>query len=89
MVFAFSQSGETYDTKTALEYAKDHGAPTAAVVNVMGSAISMMVDQVIMQGSGPEICVVSTKAALAANFYYDTCSSGTGTHADTDFPKGI
>ena len=68
MVFAFSQSGETYDTKTALEYAKDHGAQTAAVVNVMGSAISMMVDQVIMQGSGPEICVVSTKAALAQTF---------------------
>ena len=34
----------------------------------MGSAISMMVDQVIMQGSGPEICVVSTKAALAQTF---------------------
>ena len=68
MAFAFSQSGETYDTKTALEYAKDHGAQTAAVVNVMGSAISMMVDQVIMQGSGPEICVVSTKAALAQTF---------------------
>ena len=68
MAFAFSQSGETYDTKTALEYAKNHGAQTAAVVNVMGSAISMMVDQVIMQGSGPEICVVSTKAALAQTF---------------------
>ena len=34
----------------------------------MGSAISMMADQVIMQGSGPEICVVSTKAALAQTF---------------------
>ena len=68
MVLALSQSGETYDTKTSLEYAKTHGAKTAAVVNVMGSAISMMVDQVIMQGSGPEICVVSTKAALAQTF---------------------
>jgi len=68
MVLAFSQSGETYDTKNALEYSKSKGASTAAVVNVMGSAISMMVDQVIMQGSGPEICVVSTKAALAQTF---------------------
>ncbi len=68
MVLALSQSGETYDTKSSLEYAKLHGAQTAAVVNVMGSAISMMVDQVIMQGSGPEICVVSTKAALAQTF---------------------
>ena len=39
------------------------GAKTAAIVNV-GSSISRMVS-VIMQGSGPEICVVSTKAALA------------------------
>ena len=68
LVLALSQSGETYDTKTALGYAKTSGAQTAAVVNVMGSAISMMVDQVIMQGSGPEICVVSTKAALAQTF---------------------
>ena len=68
MVLAISQSGETYDTKTALVYAKECGAKTAAIVNVMGSAISMMVDQVIMQGSGPEICVVSTKAALAQTF---------------------
>ena len=68
MVLAISQSGETYDTKTALVSAKKRGAKTAAIVNVMGSAISMMVDQVIMQGSGPEICVVSTKAALAQTF---------------------
>jgi len=68
LVLALSQSGETYDTKISLEYAKSSGAQTAAVVNVMGSAISMMVDQVIMQGSGPEICVVSTKAALAQTF---------------------
>lgn len=68
MVLAFSQSGETYDTKNALEYSKSKGAKTGAVVNVMGSAISMMVDKVLMQGSGPEICVVSTKAAIAQTF---------------------
>ena len=68
MVLAISQSGETYDTKNALVIAKECGAKTAAIVNVMGSAISMMVGNVIMQGSGPEICVVSTKAALAQTF---------------------
>ena len=68
LVLALSQSGETFDTKISLEYAKISGAQTAAIVNVMGSAISMMVDNVIMQGSGPEICVVSTKAALAQTF---------------------
>ena len=68
MVLAFSQSGETYDTKIAIEYSKSKGVKTGAIVNVMGSAISMMADKVIMQGSGPEICVVSTKAALAQTF---------------------
>ena len=64
-VLALSQSGETYDTKHSLAMAKEQGAQTAGIVNVIGSSISMMVNQVIMQGSGPEICVVSTKAALA------------------------
>ena len=65
LVLAISQSGETYDTKMALNFACQRGAKTAAIVNVMGSSIGMQVDQVIMQGSGPEICVVSTKAAMA------------------------
>jgi glucosamine--fructose-6-phosphate aminotransferase (isomerizing) len=65
LVVAVSQSGETYDTLNALKYTKEHGAKTAAIVNVMGSSMSRLVDHVIMQGSGPEICVLSTKAALA------------------------
>ena len=65
LVLAVSQSGETYDTKMALNFARQRGAKTAAIVNVMGSSIGMQVGQVIMQGSGPEICVVSTKAAMA------------------------
>ena len=40
-------------------------AKTAAIVNVIGSSISRLVDKVIFQGSGPEICVISTKAAFA------------------------
>ncbi|MGK7346714.1 MAG: glutamine--fructose-6-phosphate transaminase (isomerizing) [Candidatus Nitrospinota bacterium M3_3B_026] len=65
MVLACSQSGETYDTITALRHAKRQGAATAAIVNVMGSSIARMVDHLILQGSGPEICVISTKAALS------------------------
>lgn len=65
LVLAISQSGETYDTKKSLSFAKEKGAKTAAIVNVMGSSISLMVDHVVMQGSGSEICVVSTKAALS------------------------
>lgn len=64
-VLALSQSGETYDTLFALKHAKSRGAKTGAIVNVMGSSISRMVDYPVLQGSGPEICVISTKAALA------------------------
>ena len=64
-VLAVSQSGETYDTLSALKHAKSLGAKTGAIVNVMGSSLSRMVDYPVLQGSGPEICVISTKAALA------------------------
>jgi glucosamine--fructose-6-phosphate aminotransferase (isomerizing) len=63
-ILAVSQSGETYDTLRALRGAIKNGAGTAGIVNVVGSSMSRMVDDVIMQGSGPEICVVSTKAAV-------------------------
>lgn len=65
LVVAISQSGETFDTSNALKHAKAGGAKTAAIVNVIGSSIARNVDFSILQGSGPEICVVSTKAALA------------------------
>ena len=64
LVLAISQSGETYDTVMSLRHAKARGAKTAAIVNVVGSSIARMVDRVVLQGSGPEVCVVSTKAAL-------------------------
>lgn len=64
LVIAISQSGETYDTLDAIRFAKEHGARTAAVCNVMGASLPRVVDHAIIQGSGPEICVVSTKAAL-------------------------
>ena len=60
-----SQSGETYDTLKGLRFAKKRGARSAAIVNVIGSSISREVDHVIMQSSGPEICVLSTKAAIS------------------------
>ena len=64
LVLAISQSGETYDTLDAIRFARQHGAATATICNVMGSSLARLVDQAIIQGSGPEICVVSTKAAL-------------------------
>ncbi len=65
MFLCCSQSGETYDTLKALRIAKSRGAKTAAIVNVIGSSISREADLAIMQSSGPEICVLSTKAAIS------------------------
>lgn len=65
LAIALSQSGETFDTLSALKYSKAKGAKTAAIVNVMGSSMARLVDHLILQGSGPEICVISTKAALS------------------------
>ena len=60
-----SQSGETFDTREALKTAKDLGMASSGIVNVVGSSISRIVDDCIFQASGPEISVVSTKAALS------------------------
>ncbi|MEK6710307.1 MAG: glutamine--fructose-6-phosphate transaminase (isomerizing) [Nitrospinota bacterium] len=62
---AISQSGETYDTLSAVRHAKGGGAKTAAIVNVMGSSLVRAVNLPILQGAGPEICVISTKAAMS------------------------
>ncbi|MBI2358770.1 MAG: glutamine--fructose-6-phosphate transaminase (isomerizing) [Deltaproteobacteria bacterium] len=65
LVLAISQSGETFDTLQALRHAKAGGAQTAAIVNVPGSTMTREAKLVIEQNSGPEICVISTKAAMA------------------------
>ena len=62
LVIIISQSGETADTLAALREAKRLGARTLAVVNVVGSAISKLADQVIYTWAGPEIAVATTKA---------------------------
>lgn len=61
LVLIISQSGETADTKGALEEAKAHGARTLAIVNVVGSAIARLADDVIYTWAGPEIAVATTK----------------------------
>lgn len=62
LVIVVSQSGETADTKAALELAKSRGATTLAVVNVKYSAIARLADICINTLAGPEIAVASTKA---------------------------
>ncbi|MAV64202.1 MAG: glutamine--fructose-6-phosphate transaminase (isomerizing) [Candidatus Marinimicrobia bacterium] len=62
LVIAISQSGETADTLAAIRKAKDVGALTLGVVNVVGSTIARETDCGVYMHAGPEIGVASTKA---------------------------
>ena len=65
VIIAISQSGETADTVAALKKAKDMGALTMGICNVVGSTISRETDCGIYTHAGPEIGVASTKAFTA------------------------
>ena len=62
IVIAISQSGETADTLSAVRKAKEIGALTLGIVNVVGSSIARETDCGIYMHAGPEIGVASTKA---------------------------
>lgn len=62
VLMSISQSGETADTKAAMEMAKEKGATLFGIVNVVGSSIARMSDSGIYTHSGVEIGVASTKA---------------------------
>jgi len=61
-VLAISQSGETADTLAAIREAKNKGAITLGIVNVVGSTIARETDAGVYNHAGPEIGVASTKA---------------------------
>lgn len=65
LVIAISQSGETADTLAAIRLAKEKGARTLGIINVVDSTIAREVDEVIYTRAGPEIGVASTKAFTA------------------------
>jgi glucosamine--fructose-6-phosphate aminotransferase (isomerizing) len=62
VLMSISQSGETADTKAAMEMAKEKGATLFGIVNVVGSSIARLSDSGIYTHSGVEIGVASTKA---------------------------
>ncbi|GIK17373.1 MAG: glutamine--fructose-6-phosphate aminotransferase [isomerizing] [Planctomycetota bacterium] len=62
VVIAISQSGETLDTYAALREARQRGALSLGVVNVVGSTIARETDAGVYLHVGPEIGVASTKA---------------------------
>lgn len=64
LTIAISQSGETADTLAALKEAKRLGAHTLAIVNVVGSSLAKVADDVLYTRAGPEIAVATTKGYL-------------------------
>lgn len=65
VVIAISQSGETADTRAAIELAKSKGATIIGICNVIGSSIPRLTHAGSYTHAGPEIGVASTKAFTA------------------------
>ena len=62
LVISVSQSGETADTLAAIKKAREKGALTLGIVNVVGSSIARETHCGVYIHAGPEIGVASTKA---------------------------
>jgi glucosamine--fructose-6-phosphate aminotransferase (isomerizing) len=62
LAVGISQSGETADTLSAMEAARERGARLFSICNVVGSQATRVSDGVIYTHAGPEIGVASTKA---------------------------
>lgn len=65
LTIAITQSGETADTMAAQRLAKEKGARTIAISNVVDSTIAREADGVLYTNAGPEISIASTKAFTA------------------------
>jgi glutamine---fructose-6-phosphate transaminase (isomerizing) len=65
LVIGISQSGETRDTIAAMQLAREKGAHTVAITNMMGSQITREVDSVLYTRAGIEMAVASSKTFTA------------------------
>jgi glucosamine--fructose-6-phosphate aminotransferase (isomerizing) len=65
LVIGISQSGETADTIAAMRLAREKGARTVAITNMMGSQITREVDSVLYTRTGMEIGVAASKTFTA------------------------
>jgi glucosamine--fructose-6-phosphate aminotransferase (isomerizing) len=65
LAVVITQSGETADTIVGLTRAKERGARSVAVTNVVASSAARDADGAIYLNSGPEIGVASTKTFVA------------------------
>ena len=65
LVIGISQSGETRDTIQAMKLAREKGAHTVAITNMMGSQITREVDSVVYTRTGLEVGVAASKTFTA------------------------
>src|SRR6185312_5493483 len=65
LVIGISQSGETRDTIQAMKLAREKGARTVAITNMMGSQITREVDSVLYTRTGMEVGVAASKTFTA------------------------
>ncbi|HEV3408394.1 MAG TPA: glutamine--fructose-6-phosphate transaminase (isomerizing) [Gaiellaceae bacterium] len=65
LVVGISQSGETRDTLHALRLARERGARTLGITNLMGTQITREVDTVLYTRAGMEMGVAATKTFTA------------------------
>jgi glucosamine--fructose-6-phosphate aminotransferase (isomerizing) len=65
LVIGISQSGETRDTVNAVKLARDAGARTLAITNLMGTQITREADSVLYTRCGLEVGVAASKTFTA------------------------
>jgi glucosamine--fructose-6-phosphate aminotransferase (isomerizing) len=65
LVIGISQSGETRDTIAAMKLAREKGAKTLGITNMVGSQITREVDSVIYTRCGLEVGVAASKTFTA------------------------
>ncbi|MFO7573196.1 MAG: glutamine--fructose-6-phosphate transaminase (isomerizing) [Gaiellaceae bacterium] len=65
LVIGITQSGETRDTIEALKLARERGARTVAITNMMGSQVTREVDSVLYTRAGLEMGVAASKTFTA------------------------
>jgi glucosamine--fructose-6-phosphate aminotransferase (isomerizing) len=65
LVIGISQSGETRDTINAVKLAREKGARTLAITNLMGTQITREVDATLYTRCGMEVGVAATKTFTA------------------------
>jgi len=64
-VIGISQSGETADVLAAMKLAREKGARTVAITNMMGSQLTREVDSVLYTRTGLEVGVAASKTFTA------------------------